>query len=83
MLFKKFTNLFLYYLFCNSQNMNLPTSGLHQNLSEDIDTEHLMSTIEQLVWSNSKTSRVTVDCRTHPRKGGEKEKSDCQNLLKG
>jgi len=31
----------------------------------------------------AKNIRVTVDCRTHPSKGGEKEKSDHQNLLKG
>lgn len=69
-------------LLCNSLNIMMPTSGLHQNLSECIDTDHLMSTREAGS-VKAKNIRVTVDCRTHPRKGGEKEKSDRQNLLKG
>ncbi len=62
--------------------MNLPTSGLHQNLSEHIDTDHLMSTIEQLVWSKPKTSELLWTAGHTPGREEKKRNPTVKTVLR-
>lgn len=62
--------------------MMVPTSGLHQNLSECIDIDHLISCIDRLVQSKPKTSELLLTAGHTPAREEKKRNLTVKTFLR-